>query len=223
VPLIALLTVVFFVLSFLVLDADLGPTFADVQLTLAVQLLPYMPVGAILEIVSLPGFSPQNIIIVGAVVLFMFWRRWIVEAVFTAIASVGGLVTGVIKELIDRPRPTAELVQVNEALYNPSNPSFPSGHVTEYVVLYGFLFYLTYTLIPRRSQLRLPLLILFALLILLVGPSRVYMGQHWSSDALAGYAIGFAYLLVTIELYRAWQRRHPKVSPESKVPSPKSP
>jgi membrane-associated phospholipid phosphatase len=36
------------------------------------------------------------------------------------------------------------------------------------------------------------------------------MGAHWASDVLAGYALGFAYLLVIIELYRAWQKRHPK-------------
>jgi membrane-associated phospholipid phosphatase len=36
------------------------------------------------------------------------------------------------------------------------------------------------------------------------------MGQHWASDALAGYTLGLCYLLLVIELYRAWMRRHPK-------------
>ena len=39
-------------------------------------------------------------------------------------------------------------------------------------------------------------------LIALVGPSRVYLGHHWASDVLGGYALGTAYLLILIQLYR---------------------
>jgi membrane-associated phospholipid phosphatase len=34
------------------------------------------------------------------------------------------------------------------------------------------------------------------------------MGQHWASDALAGYFLGFAWLLLSIQLHRLWLRRH---------------
>ena len=50
-------------------------------------------------------------------------------------------------------------------------------------------------------------LVVFGMLVLFIGPSRVYMGQHWASDAIAGYALGFAYLLTLVELHRWWLRR----------------
>jgi undecaprenyl-diphosphatase len=109
-----------------------------------------------------------------------------------------------VKIVIDRPRPSPDLVHVVQELHSYS---FPSGHVTGYVCLFGFLFYLAYTLLPHTDRRRLPLLVGMALPVVLIGVSRVYMGQHWASDALAGYALGFAYLLIVIEAYRAWLRR----------------
>ena len=73
------------------------------------------------------------------------------------------------------------------------------------------IFVLIAAVAMQRIGSSVPLkLIVLGLAILLVGPSRVYMGQHWASDALAGYTLGFAYLLVTITVYRWWLQRHPK-------------
>jgi undecaprenyl-diphosphatase len=93
-----------------------------------------------------------------------------------------------------------------------SSYSFPSGHVTGYTMLYGFIFYLAYTLLPRRSVARWVILVVCGVLVALVGVSRVYMGQHWASDALGGYALGFAYLLLVIEVYRLVLDRRAKRS-----------
>lgn len=207
-----LLATIFTLLMLIVLRADLQPTTWDQAVTHEIQEIPSVPWGVVLVAVSLPGFSPWNWIIGAAIVLFMLWKRWYVEAVFTVFAGSGGLLAEIIKPLVDRPRPTPDLAQIATVLHSPS---FPSGHTTRYVCLYGFLLYLSYTLLPKRP-LRYALVTLFALAVLLVGPSRVYMGQHWASDAMAGYALGFAYLLLIVELYRAWYRRHPK-APETSV------
>jgi undecaprenyl-diphosphatase len=203
---IAVLLGIFLVLTGFVLLGGLGPFSWDKLITHEIQELPSV-FGPLLVAISWPGFAPQNWIITGLIVLFMFLKGWRTEAAFTALAAMGGVLAEGVKLLIHRPRPTPEFAQIAAVL---NSSSFPSGHVTGYVVLYGFLFYLAYTLLPRRSPLRWALLVVFGLLVLLVGPSRIYMGQHWASDALAGYTLGLCYLLLVIELYRAWMRRHPK-------------
>jgi undecaprenyl-diphosphatase len=202
-----LLTVIFVFLTALVLRADLRPTEWDIYFTREIQQLPHIPIGLVLEWVSGPGFWPWYGILVVSLVGSMLALRRLTEAVFIALASLGGLVAELVKNLVDRPRPTPDFARIT---IQSHTFSFPSGHVTSYVTLFGFLFYLAYTLIPRKHPLRRPALIICALFIILVGPSRISMGAHWASDVLAGYALGFAYLLVIIELYRAWQKRHPK-------------
>lgn len=202
----------FLMLTGLILRADLQPTALDHFLTNVIQEFPYMPVGALLVAVSWVGFAPVNWLLGMAVVAFMALRRWYTTAVFTGIAALGGLTAEIVKNFVDRPRPTPDVARITTVL---NSFSFPSGHVTSYVTFFGFLFYLAYTTMPRRSPLRRPLLAFFGLMIVLVGASRVYMGQHWASDTLAGYALGFAYLLAVIEIYRLWLQR--RVASEQKA------
>ncbi len=212
---IVLLTALFIFLTALILNADLKPTEWDVGITHEMQEFPRFPVGEVLVWVSWPGFRDpiyQNWLIPAAIVVFMLWRRWLTEVVFTIFTALGGLTADLVKNIINRPRPPADLaVRVLDTY------SFPSGHVTSYVVLYGFVFYLAFTLLPRRSIVRRIILMVCGALIALVGPSRVYMGQHWASDVMAGYALGFIYLLAVIEIYRFWIRRHPK-APDPQPP-----
>jgi undecaprenyl-diphosphatase len=81
--------------------------------------------------------------------------------------------------------------------------SFPSGHVMFYTSFFGFLFYLSYTLL-KPSWKRSLLLLLFGGLIILVGPSRIYLGNHWASDVFAAYLVGSLILLGVIALYNHW-------------------
>jgi len=53
----------------------------------------------------------------------------------------------------------------------------------------------------RPSPLRTLILATTATLVLLVAPSRVYLGHHWSSDTLAGDLVGLTYLFALIEAY----------------------
>jgi undecaprenyl-diphosphatase len=72
------------------------------------------------------------------------------------------------------------------------------------MALYGFLFYLVFTLM-RPSPLRSALLMPLGALIGLVGLSRVYLGAHWASDVFGGYCLGFFWLALTIYLYRRFK------------------
>jgi undecaprenyl-diphosphatase len=201
------LTIFFGLLTAIVLRADLQPTEFDVAVTSWVQSLPEAPIGFILTRVSDPGYWPWFMLLAAGIALVMFVGRWFTEAVFTALAGIGGLSAEIVKNLVDRPRPTPAFARIAA---DHTSFSFPSGHVTTYAVLFGFLFYLAYTLLPRNHLARWAVLVVCGFLVVLVAPSRIWMGAHWASDTLAGYALGFAYLLMLIELYRAWQKRHPK-------------
>jgi undecaprenyl-diphosphatase len=120
---------------------------------------------------------------------------------------IGDLVTFVVKSVVGRPRPTLEQVLVYG---HDVNPSFPSGHVVQYVVFFGILAYLSWEVIySSRGAWRLLGGALFAVciaLIGLVGPSRVYLGAHWPTDVIGGYLIGAGLLLVLIAADRRWLR-----------------
>jgi len=93
------------------------------------------------------------------------------------------LITWMLKELIERPRPSAALVHFED---QPSTFSFPSGHAMGAFVLYGLLFYFAQLHISN-GRLRLPLQVACMAIIILTGIERVYAGHHWPSDVVGGY------------------------------------
>ena len=104
----------------------------------------------------------------------------------------------VIKELVERPRPTESLVPYVEGA---SGFSFPSGHVFGTVLLVGFV---CYVLIERGTDPRKRFALAFCgvLVSLLMGAQRVYAGAHWPSDVLAAYLWGGVVLFLLIQAYR---------------------
>jgi len=196
---VALMVVVvaFGVLTFLVKTT---PFFAiDLQITRGLQSIHFPLFGQLMTLISWPGFSPQSMIITVLIVLVLygFGLHW--EALMALIASV--LSAGVnvfVKDLIQRPRPSAPLVNVIETL---TSYSFPSGHVMFYTIFFGFIWFLAFTLL-KPSLKRSLLLAFFGSLVLLVGASRIYRGEHWASDVLGAYLLASLTLVVMIQIYR---------------------
>ena len=140
--------------------------------------------------------------------------RW--EAVVALFAACGVGIGTLVKLVVYRPRPSADLVHVFGQL--PSS-GFPSGHVLEFTAFCGFLVFLVHTLL-KPSWGRTTLLGFFALLLLLMGLSRIYQGQHWFSDVMGAYLLGSLWLALTIKLYRWGKPRffaHQPVAPETPV------
>ena len=137
------------------------------------------------------------------------WRRggspipWFVTAIFLSlgVAAMAGL-DRIIANLVARPRPSSPLIHVY--MPEPGIPSFPSGHVENDVVYYGFLLYLSLTKPVSEWRYRwilIPFQLYAVLNILLIGFSRVLEGSHWLTDALAGYLAGALWLVLLIFLY----------------------
>jgi membrane-associated phospholipid phosphatase len=99
---------------------------------------------------------------------------------------------------VARPRPSSDLLQLRD---HASGHSFPSGHVTGAIVLYGVLFALAGTLIPHRG-VRLLFRALCLAMIVLTGLARVYVGVHWPSDVAGGYLFGLLALAPLLLFYR---------------------
>jgi undecaprenyl-diphosphatase len=174
---------------------------ADLAATQAIQGIGAPWFGPLMLGVSLFGFFPQSVLIIAGVAA-LFWRAgYRTEARFGLAASASVLLTEAIKWVVARPRPDAGLVTVVEGI---GGHSFPSGHTLFYVTFFGFLAYLAYAQL-KPGRLRATVLWLTGLLIVLVGPSRIWMGQHWASDVLASYSLGLTYLVVLVQMYgRRW-------------------
>lgn len=170
---------------------------ADLVATQAVQGIAAPWFGPLMLAVSALGFFPQSYIIV-AIVASLFWRAgYRTESGFALLAAASAILTEVVKAVVGRPRPADELVAVIEGA---TGHSFPSGHTLFYVTFFGFLAYLAYAQL-KPGRLRTAVLWTTGLLILLVGPSRIWMGQHWASDVLASYALGLTYLMLLVQWY----------------------
>jgi undecaprenyl-diphosphatase len=175
------------------------PTFAiDLQITRAVQSIHFPSFALLMSLISWPGFGPQDVIIAGLIILliYAFGLHW--EAVMALIAAL--FTSGInvlVKDLVQRPRPLSNLVNVFAKL---SSYSFPSGHVMFYLGFFGFIWFLAFTLL-KPSLKRSFLLVFFGILIVLVGVSRVYLGEHWPSDVLGSYLLGSLTLAAIIQFY----------------------
>ena len=187
----------FSLLAFLV---ETRPSLAlDLQVTLAIQSIDSPLFAGLMSLISWPGFLPQSILIVVliAFTLHIYGLRW--EAVTSLLAAAAsGVSNELAKSLIQRPRPSGDLVNVFEIL---TTFSFPSGHVMYYTIVFGFVGYLAYTLL-KRSVKRSLVLGVSGTFIALVGMSRIYLGQHWASDVLGAYLLGGLILAGIILFYR---------------------
>ena len=192
-----IVTAAFAVLTFLVKTMPSFPL--DLQITLGIQSINIPVFGELMTAVSWLGFSPQSVIITVVIILTILglglqWEALV--ALIAALLSIG--LNVLVKDLIMRPRPAATLVHVLATL---KDFSFPSGHVMFYTGFFGFVVFLAYTLL-KPSLKRTGLLVVFSLPVLLIGISRIYVGEHWASDVVGAYLLGTLTLVAIIQLYR---------------------
>jgi undecaprenyl-diphosphatase len=129
-------------------------------------------------------------------------RQWTLLAGWLAAFVGGGLLDEILKVVIRRPRPPYATAFLHHYSW-----SFPSGHAMVSLIAYGMLAYLLVVLWTNRRSTRISIVLGAALLIVAIGLSRLYLGVHYFSDVVGGYAAGVLWLSACIsglEVGRRW-------------------
>jgi undecaprenyl-diphosphatase len=210
------IVVAFSILSLLVSTTAYFPI--DLRITLDLQRINSPIFAELMSLISWAGYTPQSIILTALIVglLYISGLQW--EALMGISTAVFvEAVNALVKIIVHRPRPTVDLVHVVAAI---NSYSFPSGHVMFYTGFFGFVWFLTFTLL-KKSRLRSLLLGIISVLIIFIGLSRIYLGEHWTSDVVGAYLLGSLVLVVSIQVYRWGKPRyftHQPVAAEHKQP-----
>ena len=142
--------------------------------------------------------------VAGIVMVLLFIFFWLfnkrTEAIFLALISVPDLLNILIKEMIGRPRPSQDIVDVVIGYGGIQGAGFPSGHALHVVLFYGFICYLMFRFLGKRI-LTMMVLSLSVVYIIITGLWLIYDGRHWAMDVLGGYSYGLFYLSILIFNY----------------------
>ena len=131
-------------------------------------------------------------VILGTMVILWLLRRQLMGFALLVSAAGGAGFCALGKLAFHRPRPI-------EAVIMEHSYSFPSGHATIAIAVYGFLGYL-FIRSTQNWKLRVNLFFATVLLILLIGVSRIVLGVHYLSDVWSGYLVGTLWLIIGISL-----------------------
>jgi undecaprenyl-diphosphatase len=170
-----------------------------------------------MEGVSWLGSSQGLLLVTIAAASAFFARHHMREAALVALAFAGAeLLFSVLKVEFARPRPSL----ANPVVPQDSGYSFPSGHATASMAVYGALAYLALTTVRGSRRIRVACAAGALLLVAAIGFSRLYLGKHFPSDVIGGWCVASAWVAILVLLlfppgHRQpdWARGRPGVEP----------
>ncbi len=131
------------------------------------------------------------VMLLTAIICWFIRQRYIIIGLL--IAVIGSTIfTFVTKMIFQRARPI-------DILLLESTYSFPSGHATVTVALYGFLAYIAIRF-TERFAVQVRIVMMTILVTVLIGLSRIVLNEHYLSDVLGGYLVGTLWLTVAISV-----------------------
>lgn len=147
-----------------------------------------------------------SFLIVANCVLVAFFllhkQRWTALVVTVVGLTSVGLMT-LLKRSFHRVRPDEPLI------HGITNFSFPSGHAFMSVAFYGLLINWALAEIRNRTR-RMITIVLLLLILFLIGFSRIYLRVHYTTDVLAGWGMGTAWLVISLTIMDRIERRYQK-------------
>ena len=187
--------VLFAIDTYLVIQNDVLPF--DIPIATFIQQINWGPVVYPMELINVSAGIWQVLIgAVAVIALFILERRagWLM-----LIGSISSLIDNIIKLVISRQRPPADLVHI---LSPTTGFSFPSGHA---VFFTWMSFMIAVSIAPKIRPAYRPVLWTFAVLvILLTCIARVWAGAHWPSDVIGGVLLGIGWSAFVLWLPERW-------------------
>lgn len=188
--LLALAAAILFALDTYLVVAGPRPSF-DLPVVLYVQGLQWGPLTYAFDpINSIAGYVQLLVAVVLVGIVLLLDRR---DGALMLLASIASLLDNVLKSLIARERPTADLVHV---VTPAGGYSYPSGHA---VFFTWISFMLAFIAAPHlSSRWRWVPWVVAAIVIALACTARVWAGDHWPSDVVGGFALGLGWAAAVI-------------------------
>lgn len=147
---------------------------------------------------------PANLLLI-AYFLFVKKDKWYSIKV-PAIALSSLLLMFVLKHLFGRERPLIPLLEPAKGL------SFPSGHALMSTTFYGLLIYITYYSV-KDNRIKWAIMSALFCWILLIGFSRIYLRVHYTSDVLAGLALGWLWIVISLKVLERLEKKSMQIEP----------
>lgn len=183
---IGFLLVAFFKSSFTTTDIDVNSWSVSIRMSLLTW---------IAEVISY-GFDTTVLLSMSLLMAAYFFYRGYRKNALLLVGAMGGIaaIVTIVKMMVHSARPLNGFMQ-------ETGFSFPSGHVTSTVVLFGLLTYFVWQR-WKASNAKTLSSVFFVIIEFLVGFSRVYLNVHWLSDVLGGYLLGAFWLTFAVFLFR---------------------
>ena len=173
---------------------------ADARAQLLARRIVSPRLTVIMQTISMFGTLPALVSLSLAVI------AWLLKAkshrrlyAFVATMAGGAVLNALLKLYYHRARPDSPLVLAH-------GYSFPSGHSMGAMCFFGSLAYVIFFTIERRPVLRIVAVLACGLAAIVIGASRIYLGVHYFTDVVAGYAAGLFWLAVCFTGVEAWVR-----------------
>lgn len=179
----------------------------DMAIIHAVRSCTSSALSQVMMVVTELGAMPFYVVFGGIITIIFCLRRHILAGIMLVVCSGGsGLMTLVIKSIVMRMRPDMMPVVIETGY------SFPSGHSVTAVCFYGYLAFLCYRY-GSSNMIRYGGIVINAMMIVLIGISRIYLGVHYPTDVIGGYVGGMMWLGMSLCLIEYIEQRQIKKLP----------
>lgn len=176
----------------------------DLDETVFKAIAPYIKPGltAVMSFITFLGKHDLLIPLNFVLIAFFIYRKekWFATRI-AALSLSSLLLMFTLKLFFQRQRPDLPVIG------DVAGYSFPSGHALMSVVFYGLFIHMIWHEV-KTPWLRNVLVTLLGLMILLIAFSRIYLRVHYASDVIAGIAVGFIWLVLSLNIIHRIEKRY---------------